>query len=133
MKIKDVLFTGTVMGLVILVTISFGLVACQGETEHHQNEQGQSSNAQSEALTLIQKTPSEKEALAFKLPRISVDKLKDHVKILSSNEFEGRGPSTPGEKKTIEYLASQFKAMGLKPGNGDSYFQPVPVVSRCCF
>ena len=59
---------------------------------------------------------------------ISADDLAKHVEILASDEFEGRGPSSPGEEKTVAYLAEQFQAMGLQPGNGDSYFQEVPLV-----
>jgi len=50
------------------------------------------------------------------------------VKILASDEFQGRRPNTLGETKTTEFLAAQFKEIGLEPGNGDSYFQNVPLV-----
>jgi Zn-dependent M28 family amino/carboxypeptidase len=50
------------------------------------------------------------------------------VKTLASDEFEGRGPGTPGEDKTVEYLQSQMRRIGLKAGNGDSYFQTVPMM-----
>lgn len=59
---------------------------------------------------------------------ISADDIAAHVAVLASDEFEGRGPSSPGEEKTVAYLAAQYKAMGLRPGNGDSYFQEVPLV-----
>jgi len=62
-------------------------------------------------------------------PQIDPTKLLQHIKILASDEFEGRLPSTPGEKKTIAYITAQFKAMGLKPGNHGSYLQQVPLVS----
>ena len=52
----------------------------------------------------------------------------EHVKTLASDEFEGRGPGSVGEEKTVAYLEAQFKRLGLKPGNGDSYFQTVPMV-----
>jgi Zn-dependent M28 family amino/carboxypeptidase len=52
----------------------------------------------------------------------------EHVKVLASDEFEGRAPGSAGEEKTVQYLETQFKRMGLKPGNGDSYFQTVPMV-----
>ncbi|GAA5083287.1 M28 family metallopeptidase [Lysobacter panacisoli] len=52
----------------------------------------------------------------------------EHVKVLASDEFEGRAPGSPGEDKTVQYLEAQFKRMGLQPGNGDSYFQTVPMV-----
>jgi len=38
-----------------------------------------------------------------------------HVKVLASDEFEGRGPATEGEKKAVAYIAEQYKAVGLKP------------------
>ena len=50
------------------------------------------------------------------------------VKALASDEFEGRGPGSAGEEKTVEYLKAQMKRIGLKPGNGDSFFQDVPMV-----
>jgi Zn-dependent M28 family amino/carboxypeptidase len=60
--------------------------------------------------------------------QISDDELKNYTRTLSSDEFEGRQPTTNGEKKTLDYLVSQFKAMGLEPGNGNSYLQPVDLV-----
>jgi Zn-dependent M28 family amino/carboxypeptidase len=52
-----------------------------------------------------------------------------HIKTLSSDAFEGRGPGTPGEDKTVAYLVDTFKAMGLKPGNPDgTYVQDVPLI-----
>jgi Zn-dependent M28 family amino/carboxypeptidase len=56
-------------------------------------------------------------------------RLKEHVRILSSDAFAGRGPTQAGEHKTINYLARQFAAAGLQPG-GDkgSWFQDVPLI-----
>jgi Zn-dependent M28 family amino/carboxypeptidase len=54
-------------------------------------------------------------------------KLHQHIAVLASDEFEGRAPATPGEEKTINYLRSKFEALGIGPGNGDSYFQSVSV------
>ena len=53
--------------------------------------------------------------------------LHEHIAALASDEFEGRAPATPGEEKTINYLQSEFEALGIDPGNGDSYFQSVSV------
>lgn len=50
------------------------------------------------------------------------------VKDLSSDEFQGRMPFTEGEAKTINYIKEQFLGLGLKPGNGTSFFQEVPLV-----
>ena len=51
-----------------------------------------------------------------------------HVQALSSDEFGGRAPGSDGEEKTIAYLTAQFQRLGLKPGNGDSFVQAVPMV-----
>lgn len=60
---------------------------------------------------------------------ITTEALAGHVKTLSSDEFGGRAPGTKGEDLTIEYLSREFEAAGLKPANGDSYTQEVPLVS----
>ncbi|WP_445777404.1 M28 family metallopeptidase [Shewanella sp.] len=49
------------------------------------------------------------------------------VETLASDEFEGRGPLSKGETLTVEYLEKAYKAIGLKPGFGDSYRQAVPM------
>jgi Zn-dependent M28 family amino/carboxypeptidase len=51
-----------------------------------------------------------------------------HLAALSADEFEGRKPATPGEEKTVDYIRRQFQAVGLKPGNGSTYYQSVPLV-----
>ncbi len=51
-----------------------------------------------------------------------------HVAKLASDEFEGRKPGQAGERKTIDYLVSEFKRIGLAPGNHGSYLQEVPMV-----
>jgi Zn-dependent M28 family amino/carboxypeptidase len=58
----------------------------------------------------------------------SIEGLENHIKILASDEFEGRKPFTEGENKTVRYLETHFSEMGLEPGNGNSYFQEVPMV-----
>src|SRR6267142_5453107 len=63
------------------------------------------------------------------LPDIDTGAIVGHVKVLSSDEFEGRGPGTKGEELTVSYLIDQFKKLGLKPGNSDgTYVQKVPLV-----
>jgi Zn-dependent M28 family amino/carboxypeptidase len=54
--------------------------------------------------------------------------LKEVTRTLSLDEFEGRAPGTPGEEKTLAYLVEQFQRVGLRPGNGASWFQDVPLV-----
>lgn len=46
-------------------------------------------------------------------------RLNEHVRILASDEFEGRGVATPGEQRTVDYLVGQFQALGLEPGGPD--------------
>src|SRR5260370_8473284 len=66
------------------------------------------------------------EKLKPALDVITPDALLDHIKILSSDEFEGRSPGTKGEELSIKYISDQFRSIGLKPGNPDgSYFQEV--------
>ena len=63
------------------------------------------------------------------LDTINSDDLMRHIKTLSSDEFEGRGPGTPGEELSVKYITEQFQKLGLKPGNPDgTYTQKVPLV-----
>ncbi len=62
------------------------------------------------------------------LSAFSTDSLGKHIAELSSDTYMGRKPFSEGETKTINYLKEQFAAAGLEPGNGDSYFQEVPMV-----
>lgn len=59
---------------------------------------------------------------------ISHADIREPLKVLASDEFEGRLPTTEGEKKTIDFLVSEFKKAGLKPGNGDSFLQKVELM-----
>jgi Zn-dependent M28 family amino/carboxypeptidase len=59
---------------------------------------------------------------------IRAEDLSAHIQNLASDDFAGRQPGGPGERKTVAYLEQEFKRLGLKPGNGDSYIQPVPMV-----
>lgn len=58
----------------------------------------------------------------------SVETMKQVVKEISSDAYEGRAPGTAGEEKTLSYLIQRFQALGLKPGNKGSWFQDVPLV-----
>jgi Zn-dependent M28 family amino/carboxypeptidase len=59
---------------------------------------------------------------------IRAEDLSAQIQIIASDEFAGRQPGGPGERKTVAYLAREFARLGLKPGNGDSYTQQVPMV-----
>ncbi|NKF21778.1 M28 family peptidase [Solimonas sp. C16B3] len=60
---------------------------------------------------------------------ITPDQILQHIKVLASDDFEGRLPGTPGGRKAVAYIMDQFKAIGLQPGNPDgTYLQDVPLV-----
>ncbi len=60
---------------------------------------------------------------------IDPEALSRHVRVLASDEFEGRAPATAGEQRTVDYLVEQFRKAGLQPGGKDgSWVQEVPLV-----
>jgi Zn-dependent M28 family amino/carboxypeptidase len=62
------------------------------------------------------------------LEAITPDGMLAHIKVLASDEFEGRAPGTKGEELSVKYISDQFKQIGLKPGNPDgTYTQEVPL------
>jgi Zn-dependent M28 family amino/carboxypeptidase len=71
-------------------------------------------------------------AWAADLPTFDPHRLSQEVKALASDSFEGRGPATPGETRTVDYVVAQFKAAGLQPGGAmvdgkRTWTQPVPL------
>jgi Zn-dependent M28 family amino/carboxypeptidase len=66
-------------------------------------------------------------------PTFDTHRLSDEDRTLSSDAFEGRGPATPAETRTIDYVVAQMKAAGLQPG-GDlkdgkrAWTQAVPLL-----
>jgi Zn-dependent M28 family amino/carboxypeptidase len=82
-------------------------------------------SAGSEGATADTSLPAE---LKPALDSISSETIMQHTKVLSSDEYEGRGPGTPGEELTVKYLTEQFQKLGLKPGNPNGTFiQQVPL------
>ena len=62
------------------------------------------------------------------LPAVDGAAVLGHVKVLSSDEYEGRAPGTRGEELSVAYMVNQLKGLGLKPGNSDgTYIQKVPL------
>ena len=63
-------------------------------------------------------------------PSTDIDEalVRNDIRILASDDYAGRRPGTAGEDKTIAFLTDQFKKLALKPGNGESYVQQVPMV-----
>ena len=75
-------------------------------------------------------SPAASAALPVSPPKLHVAEAdyRRHIEVLASDAFEGRKPGSVGEAKALDYLEGEFKSLGLKPGNGESYRQPVPLV-----
>jgi len=61
-------------------------------------------------------------------PLFSRDSIAQHIIVLASDSFQGRKPFSIGETRTLDYLQSEYRSIGLEPGNGTSYLQEVPMV-----
>lgn len=61
--------------------------------------------------------------------KFSEAKMRERVKTLSSDAFEGRGPGTPGGQMAAKYIAEQMRLSGVQPGNGKSYFQQIDFIA----
>lgn len=59
---------------------------------------------------------------------ITVDGAREHLTLLSSRSYEGRGTGQPGGMKTARYIADLFETYGLNPIVNGSYFQPVALL-----
>ena len=70
---------------------------------------------------------------AAQTAQFDVSRLSEHIRILSSDAYEGRAPNSAGETKTVAYLVDQFTKAGLQPGGvmvdgKRSWTQPVPLL-----
>lgn len=81
------------------------------------------------ALACMAPPATESDSMKTALNAITADGIMEHTKVLASDEYEGRGPGTPGEDLTVKYLTEQFQKVGTKPGNPNGTFvQKVPLV-----
>lgn len=67
-------------------------------------------------------SPVSEEAKAATAP-ITADYLRDQITKFSADEFEGRGPATPGDEKARTYLVEQLKSIGFAPGGPNGEWQ----------
>jgi hypothetical protein len=58
---------------------------------------------------------------------ITAEDLKKHLYIIAGREMEGRETATEGQRKAAAYIESQFRSIGLQPGNNGSYQLYYPV------
>jgi Zn-dependent M28 family amino/carboxypeptidase len=80
------------------------------------------------ATTAVAETTVKLPAAPATEAEIRAEDLAAQIQIIASDEFAGRQPGGPGERKTVAYLSNEFARLGLKPGNGASYLQQVPMV-----
>ncbi len=97
--------------LVLCLAATAALAACKQEAA---------------APAAAQPTPAVAPAHAF-ASAINAADFGELVKTLASDEFEGRAPGSRGEDLTVNYIRDQMQRIGLQPGNGDSWFQDVPM------
>src|SRR5687767_9146840 len=63
------------------------------------------------------------------MAKLDQNAILERIKVLSSDEYEGRAPGTKGEELTVRYLVEESKKLGLTPGNPDgTYVQKVPLI-----
>src|SRR5271157_2771163 len=53
-----------------------------------------------------------------------------HVQYLADDKLEGRNVGTEGHRKAVEYVATGFERLGLKPAGTSGYLQPVKFETR---
>ena len=73
------------------------------------------------ALTTAQAFAQKKNSPESFAQNIRAEDLKKHLYIVASKEMAGREAGTEGERKATDYIESQFRQIGLQPGNGSSY------------
>ncbi|MDZ7791570.1 MAG: M28 family peptidase [Xanthomonadales bacterium] len=106
------------------------LAACGGESPSDSAHETAGEPAQSAEDAADMEPAGESEADLPEVPGdgVNTELFAQHVQTLASDEFQGRAPGTRGGRMTIDYLVREFSEMGLEPGYGDSYLQPVPMI-----
>ena len=56
--------------------------------------------------------------------------IEKHLRVIASDEYEGRETGKPGQKRTMEYLINQFASYGIKDVKGLDYRQPFPLIEQ---
>lgn len=106
------------IGISLAAASLFALAACDGS--------GGAPEVDAGVLEAVGSAPAPA-AAPIGSPDITADDLKRHIRTLSSDEFEGRAPTTPGGEKTRAYIAAEYQRLGFAPVGG-SYFHDVPMV-----
>jgi Zn-dependent M28 family amino/carboxypeptidase len=69
-------------------------------------------------------------AAVAQTPAFDAARLSEHTRILSADDFEGRGIATPAEQKVIDYVSDQFRAAGLEPGGENGGWTQAVALNR---
>lgn len=101
------------------------LTGCDRSGTGSADEAEGTSAPETQATETGRETPPAGQAAAVEVDTGNFD---DHVETLAADDFGGRAPGTQGERKTLEYLTGEFRELGLEPGYGESFLQPVPMV-----
>ncbi len=81
------------------------------------------------AALLLSACSSQPSAPDAAVNSLTGDGIRKHIRVLAADEYQGRAPGSQGEQLTLKYLAEQFRAAGLEPGNPDgTWLQKVPLV-----
>lgn len=84
--------------------------------------------AAASTLALLAGCATPEAAGGARLGQVDPARLNETVRVLAGDDFEGRGPTTAGEEKTVAWVASQFQALGLEPaGENGGWYQTVPL------
>ena len=68
---------------------------------------------------------SDRAAADFAAKAIHPEQIRAHMRFLADSLLQGRAPGTPGYDIAANYVASELEGMGLHPGIGGSWYQPV--------
>ncbi|MGD0632461.1 MAG: peptidase M28, partial [Terracidiphilus sp.] len=89
---------------------------------------GPLAGAQQAAGQSVPEVPGLPQAARDAAAQIDGEKIRAHVRFLSLDLLEGRGPGTRGAELAAEYLATQFALASVEPaGDNGTYFQRVPL------
>jgi Zn-dependent M28 family amino/carboxypeptidase len=103
-----------------LLALLLPLAACRPDTETPGAEATPTPAAES---ALLAAGPEAEKA-------ITAEVLREPIAVLASDEYEGRGPGSPGDAKARQYLVAQMQQIGLQPGaEGGGWEQPFAMVA----
>ena len=113
------------MSRILIVALGLGLCLPQvdAQSRARATKKGGPARKAAAAADPVGLTP----AMRIVANHIHADSLKGHVSFLASDLLEGRDTPSRGLDIAGEYIASNFRRMGLEPAGDDGYFQTVVI------